>query len=135
MADDPSKRIPISDLTAEDGADELLDSPEMLPYVNLAMAAMQGSDSRVEMDSLRQLPLEKRYVWRVASALKWAFVDCDLANVKADTATLSPEDLGRVMALLRMRPIQFCLFLKALVGAQEMQRMMTEAIGVAKQVA
>jgi hypothetical protein len=29
--------------------------------------------------------------------------------------------------------MQFCLFLKALVGVEEMQRMMVRAIGVAKQ--
>jgi hypothetical protein len=36
--------------------DELLDSPEMEPYVKLAVAAMQGSDATAELDSLRQLP-------------------------------------------------------------------------------
>jgi hypothetical protein len=31
------------------------------------------------------------------------------------------------------RPIQFCLFLKSMVGAEHMERMMVEAIAVAKQ--
>jgi hypothetical protein len=39
-----------------------------------------------------------------------------------------------VLDLLKLRPMQFCIFLKALVGVEEMQRMMVEAIGVAKQV-
>jgi hypothetical protein len=134
MPDDPIKRIPIKNLISENGADELLDSPEMEPYLKLAMAEMQGSDPTAELETLRQLPLEKRYVWRVASALKWAFVDCETVNVKADKETLSPEDLAKVVALLRLRPIQFCLFLKALVGMQEMQRMMVQAIATAKQV-
>jgi hypothetical protein len=132
MADDDIKRIPIKNLIFEDGVDELLDSPEMEPYVKLAIAAMQGSDATAELQSLRQLPLERRYIWRVASALKWAFADFDTANVKADKETLSPEDFAKVMDPLKIRPMQFCLFLKALVGAQEMQRMMVEAIGVAK---
>jgi hypothetical protein len=35
--------------------------------------------------------------------------------------------------LLKLRPMQFCMFLTALVGAEEIQRMMVEAIKVAKQ--
>jgi len=47
---------------------------------------------------------------------------------------LTPEDFARVMELLKLRPMQFCFFLKALVGAEEMQRMMVQAIKVAKQL-
>jgi hypothetical protein len=36
------------------------------------------------LEVVRQLPLEKRYVWRVASALKWGFADFDNVNVNAD---------------------------------------------------
>jgi hypothetical protein len=36
--------------------------------------------------------------------------------------------------LLRYRPLQFCLFLKALVGTEEMQRIMANAIRTAQQV-
>jgi hypothetical protein len=41
--------------------------------------------------------------------------------------------LEKVWDLLKFRPIQFCLFLKALVGAEHMERMMVEAIAVARQ--
>jgi hypothetical protein len=37
-------------------------------------------------------------------------------------------------SILGQRPIQFCIFLKALVGVQEMQRLMVQAIAGAKQV-
>ena len=47
--------------------------------------------------------------------------------------TLTPEDFAKVNELLKLRPMQLCMFLKTLVGAEEMQRMMIEAIGVAKQ--
>ena len=47
--------------------------------------------------------------------------------------TLTPEDFGKVMELLKLRPLQFCIFLKMLVGVDEMQRMMVHAIAVAKQ--
>lgn len=61
-----------------------------------------------------------------------ANADFDSLNVDADRQTLSPEDFAKVMDLLKIRPIQLCIFLKTLVGAEEMQRMMVEAIKVAK---
>jgi hypothetical protein len=131
--DDPIKRIPIKDLRQEPGAHELATSPDMEPYLDFAMAVMQGNDPAPELEVLRQLPLEKRYVWRAASALKWAFADFDDLSVSADKETLTPEDFSRVMDLLKLRPMQFCLFLKALVGVEEMQRLMVEAIKVARQ--
>lgn len=83
--DDPVKRMPIKDLRQEDGAHELATSPDMEPYLRLLMAQMRGSDTTAEMEDLRQLPLERRYVWRVASVLKWAFADLCLDS----TATAS----------------------------------------------
>jgi hypothetical protein len=78
------------------------------------------------------LPLEKRYIWRVASALKWGLADCGSLSVQADRQTLTPEDIAKVMDLLKFRPMQLAIVLKALVGADEMQRMMVQAIAVAK---
>jgi hypothetical protein len=109
-------------------------SPDMEPYLRLIMAEMREVDPTSELEEIRQLPLEKRYVWRVASALKWGFADFDSVNVDADRETLTPEDFAKVMDLLTLRPMQFCMFLKSLVGAEEMQRMMVEAINLAKQV-
>jgi hypothetical protein len=137
MADDNQdriKRIPINEVLQEDGAEELVNSPNMEPYIRLAMAEMQGSDPRAELEEIRQLPLEKRYVWRVASALKWAFADFDNVNVTADKETLSPEDSPKVLELLKLRPTQFCLFLKALIGPEEMKRVMIQAISTAGRI-
>ena len=72
------------------------------------------------------------HLWRVVSALKWGFADFDDLGVDADRQTLSPEDFGKVMDLLKFRPMQFCIFLKTLLGPEEMQRMMVEAIKVAR---
>jgi hypothetical protein len=132
--DDNIKWTPIKDLHQEEGARELTESPDMEPYLNFAAALMQGKDPEPELEALRPLPIEKRYVWRVASALTWAFADCDDLSVEADKLTLTPEDFAKVRDLLKLRPIQFCLFLKALVGTEEMLRMMIEAIKVAKQL-
>ena len=134
MADDDDiKRIPVNELRQEEGAQELAESADMEPYLNFAVALMQGNDPAPELEAIRQLPVEKRYIWRIASALKWGFADFDDLGVDADRQTLSPEDFAKVMDLLKLRPMQFCILLKTLVGAQEMQRMMVQAIGVAKQ--
>src|ERR1044072_3546914 len=132
MPDDQPERIPIRDLRQEDGVHERATAPDMEPYLKLIMAQMQGADPTSELEALRRLPLEKRYVWRVASALKWGFADFETENITADKQTLSPEDLGRVIDLMKLRPIQFCMFLEALVGVEEMQRMMVHAITTAR---
>ncbi len=133
MSDD-IKRIPIKDILQEEGAHELASSPDMKPYLEFIRAVMQDHDPSPALEAIRQLPLERRYVWRTASALKWGLADCDDLSVEADKRTLKPEDFAKVMDLLKFRPMQLAIVLKALVGVEEMQRMMVEAIGAAKQV-
>jgi len=133
MSDEGFEYIPIKNLISEEGAHELATSPDMQPYLRFVKAIVQDADPTSELDAIRALPLEKRYVWRVASAMKWAFADCEDLNVEADKLTMTPEDLAKVTDLLKYRPMQLCLFLKALVGEEEMVKMMIRAIGVAKQ--
>jgi hypothetical protein len=132
MADDNIERISINQLRQESGALELATSPDMKPYLEFIKAVMQDHDPAPELEAIRRLPLEKRYVWRVASALKWGLADCESLSVEADKQTLTPVDFAKVMQLLKFRPMQLALVLKVLVGAAEMQRMMVQAIGVAK---
>ena len=134
MADDNDiHQIPIKNIISEDGADELASSPDMKPYLEIIKAVIQEHDPSPELESIRQLPLEKRYIWRVASALKWGLADCESMSVEADRQTLGSDDLAKVMDLLKLRPIQFCMFLAALVGAEQMERTLLQAISVAKQ--
>ena len=91
-----------------------------------------GRDTGPALREIPALPLEKRYLWRVVSALKWAFVDLEDLNIEADTETLPLEDLKKVVRLVRLRPMQFCLFLSALLGSEKMEQIMTEAIEQAK---
>ena len=74
-------------------------------------------------------------MWRVASSLKWAFVDLETLNVEADRQTLSPEDRQRLLELLKHRPLQFCLFLSALFGEKQMELLMISAIRNARVIA
>ena len=64
--------------------------------------------------------------------MKWGFADFENVYVAVDRETLSEEDLAKVIELLRFRPMQLCMFLKALVGPEEMERMMAAAIAAAK---
>ena len=133
MADDNDiHHIPIKDIRQEEGAHELASSPDRKPYLEFIKAVIQDHDPAPELDAIRRLPLERRYVWRVASALKWGLADCESLSVQADKQTLTPDDFAQVMQLLKFRPMQLALVLKVLVGADEMQRIMIEAIGVAK---
>jgi hypothetical protein len=134
MADDNIERISTNQLRQEDGAHELATSPDMKPYLEFIKAVILENDPSAELETIRQLPLEKRYIWRVASALKWGLADCESLSVQADKQTLTPEDFVKVMELLKFRPMQLALVLKILLGAEEMQRIMVQAIGVAKRL-
>jgi hypothetical protein len=124
--------IALDALRVEEGVQKLLDSPDMKPYLDLAAAAISGRGLESELKKLSSLPLEKRYTWRVVSALKWALADFDDLGVRADVQTLSENDLEKVANLLERRPVQFCLFLSALFGPDDMERLMIRAIGLAK---
>ena len=126
--DDPIKRVPIGDLKIDPTAQDLIDSPVMEPYVNLALAVMGHKDVAPAVEAITALPLEKRYTWRVASALKWAFADFENLNVVTDRRTLSQDDLDTLVDLLRIRPIQFCMFLAALFGEEQMEKMVSSSV-------
>ena len=49
-----------------------------------------------------------------------------------DKDTLTDADLERVLKLIRHRPLQFCMFLRALVRPTAMGQMMVEAIKLAR---
>jgi hypothetical protein len=128
------KLVELSSLKMEDGAKELLNSPKMKPYGKYIEAVVTNTDLTPHVEAIANLPLEDRYVWRIASALKWGFADLEDYSVAVDRKTLSPDDLAKLMELVKHRPIQFCIFLKELVGAEQMERMMREGIAVAKQM-
>jgi hypothetical protein len=132
MSNPNSKLVPVDSLKVEDGAKELMSAPEMQLYRQFIEAALTEGDVDGSLQEIAKLPLETRYVWRVASALKWGFADFEDWAVIADRKTLNEEDAAKLMQLLRFRPIQFCMFLKALVGAEEMERLMMQGMAVAK---
>ena len=133
MAEERINSLPISDIHSEDGAQELVRSERMKPYLALMKAQIGGQDTEPYLAALAALPLEERYVWRVTSALKWAFCDLDTENAIADVSTLSEEDLKKVVEPLSLRAIQFCLFVNALIGEDATERIMQHALRCAKE--
>jgi hypothetical protein len=123
-----TKHLKLSDIKINPTAEDLLSSPAMQPYVNLALAVMGHKNPRQAVEDISALPLEARYTWRVASALKWAFADFENLNVVADRRTLSQEDLDKLVELLRLRPLQFCMFLAALYGEERMEQIIASSV-------
>jgi hypothetical protein len=133
MAEEKISSLPISEINSEAGAQELVRSERMKPYLAYLKAQMGGQDTEPYLAALAALPLEERYVWRVTSALKWAFCDLDTESAIADLHTLSEEDLKKVVEPLTLRAIQFCLFVNALIGEDATERIMQHALRCAKE--
>jgi hypothetical protein len=133
MTDGKISGVPISEIHSEEGAQELVRSERMKPYLALLKAQIGGQDTEPFLTALAALPLEERYVWRVISALKWAFCDLETENAIADFRTLSEEDRVRVAEPLTLRATQFCLFVNALIGEDATERIMQHAVKCAKE--
>jgi hypothetical protein len=127
-SDDSVRQIPTRDLQISPEAADLMASEPMQPYMNLAQAVMGHKDVRPAIEKIAALPLEERYTWRVASALKWAFADFENLSVVADRRTLGQQDLDKLVDLVKVRPIQFCIFLAALFGEEQMERLMSSSV-------
>ena len=105
----------------------------MKPYLALLKAQAGGQDTELYLTALAALPLEERYVWRVVSALKWAFCDLETESAVADVRTLPEKDFKKVVEPLTLRAIQFCLFFNALIGEDATERIMQHALRCAKE--
>ncbi len=125
--------IPISALQQEAGAQDLVHSEKMKPYLELLKAHIGGQDTAPYRAGLAELPLEERYVWRVTSALKWAFCDLETENVLADLKSLAEDDIKLVAESIATRAIQFSFFTKALLGQEAAEQIMLRATRILKQ--
>jgi hypothetical protein len=122
------RQIKLKDLKWEEGASELASAENMRPYMDVYFAKFKNQDICPALEKIKQLPLERRYVWRVVSALKWAFADFDSMTVGMDRTTMSQEDLDKIREAIGTRAIQFFLFLRALLGAEEAEALMLQVV-------
>lgn len=122
----------VKDISVEDGALEMATSATMEPYLANAEAAITGRGTDKATNAISQLPLERRYVWRIASSLRQAFCDFDKSSVRADLAAMGAEDFDTVVELIDRRVVQFAMLLRTVFGSEQMEQKLLEAIDIAK---
>jgi hypothetical protein len=120
---------------AKQEAERLKGLPEMRPYWDVCAASFEKRDATSAVKAIAALPLEKRYVWRMAKALAFAVADFDSWIVRMDRGTLDAEqieELNRRLGLF-LRPRQLALLVAVLFGTERMEELFIDAIEQAKQ--
>jgi hypothetical protein len=104
-------KVPPKEIKSDPLAHELATSEEMKPYLDCLIKAYRDNAVGLEaaLEVIRDLPLEKRYTWRIFSALKWAFTDfedeyvaLDLPHIPESTRLEMTKELERRLLQLRM---------------------------------
>jgi hypothetical protein len=104
-------RISISEIKVDPLAHELATSEGTRPYLDCLIKAYSNDAAGLEtaLAVVRDLPLEKRYTWRVLSALKLAFADfedeyvaLDLTHIPEPTRSDMTKELELRLQQLRM---------------------------------
>jgi hypothetical protein len=106
--------IPLNEIKIDPLAQELVRSEQSRPYMDYWMKAYSDDTAGIE-DALRvlqDLPLEKRYTWRVFSALKWAFADFDDECVRLDLPHIPEAKRTEMVRELEIRLQQMAMLLK-----------------------
>jgi hypothetical protein len=103
--------VPLRGIKVDPLAHELATSEGTRPYLDCLIKEYRndavGLDAALQVIS--DLPLEKRYTWRVFSALKWAFADfedvyvaLDLPHIPGPTRSEMTEELELRLHQVRM---------------------------------
>jgi hypothetical protein len=108
------KNIPLKEIKIDPLAHELATSEETQPYLDCFKKAYSNDAAGVDaaLQVLRGLPLEKRYTWRVYSALKWAFADFDDEYVRLDLPQISETKRAEMTKELELRFQQLQILLR-----------------------
>ena len=107
--------IPLNEIKIDPLAQELVRSEQSRPYMDYWLKAYSNDAAGVEtaLEVLRDLPLEKRYTWRVFSALTWALADFDDECVKLDLPHIPEAKRAEMLKEFRIRFLQLEMLLKA----------------------
>jgi len=105
--------VSLRGITVDPLAHELATSEGNRPYLDCLIREYRNNGARFEaaLQVVRDLPLEKRYSWRVFSALKWAFADFEDEYVALDLPHI-PEATRLEMTKeleLRLQQLQILL--------------------------
>jgi hypothetical protein len=96
-------------------ARELATSERTQPYLDCLIKAYRHNAAGLEaaLQVVRDLPLEKRYTWRVFSALKWAFADFEDEYVGLDLPHIPEPTRSEMTKELELRFQQLQMLLQA----------------------
>jgi hypothetical protein len=104
-------KVSLKDIRVDPLAHELATSEGTRPYLDCLIKGYRDNAVGLEaaLEVIRDLPLEKRYTWRVFSALKWAFADfedeyvaLDLPHIPEPTRSEMTKELELRLHQLRM---------------------------------
>jgi hypothetical protein len=105
--------VPLREIKIDPMAYDLATSEGTKPYLDCLIKVYRDNAVGLEaaLEVIRDLPLEKRYSWRVFSALKWAFADFEDEYVGLDPPHI-PEPTRSEMTKeleLRLRQLRMLL--------------------------
>ncbi len=106
--------IPLKEIAMDPLARELVRSEQSRPYIEYFMKDYSNDAAGVEaaLQVLRDLPLEKRYTWRIFSALKWGLADFDDECAKLDLPHMPETTKAEMVKELQIRFLQLEMLLK-----------------------
>jgi hypothetical protein len=107
-------RVPLKEIKTDPLAHELATSEGMKPYLDCLIKAYRNNAVGLEaaLEVIRDLPLEKRYTWRVLSALKWAFADFEDEYVALDLPHIPEPTRSEMTKELELRFQQLQMLLQ-----------------------
>jgi hypothetical protein len=108
-------KVPLKDIKTDSLARELATSEGNRPYLDCVIREYRYNGARLEaaLQVVRDLPLEKRYTWRVFSALKWAFADFEDEYVALDLPHIPEPTRSEMTKELELRFLQLGMLLQA----------------------
>ena len=98
------KKIKVEDIQTDPVGDMLVSGDALKPYMLHYAAVMTGQDSDSTLQTIAALPIEKRYLFRVAQCLDWALADYDGETAKLDLPYI--PNLEELTKKLQMRELK-----------------------------
>ena len=107
-------RVSLRGIKVDPLAHELAISEGTRPYLDCLIKEYRndGAGFEAALQVVRQLPLEKRYTWRVFSALKWAFADFEDEYVALDLPHIPEPMRAEMTKELELRFLQLQILLQ-----------------------
>jgi hypothetical protein len=109
--------VPLRGIKVDPLAHELATSEGTRPYLDCLIKAHRNNAAGLEgaLQVIRDLPLQKRYAWRVFSALKWAFADFEDEYVALDLPHIPEPTRSEMTKELELRFQQLQMLLRVFI--------------------